>query len=195
MLSEGESYAHAAGGNVRYSCATNAGADANLFQYPVTLGSLADLSSDSEVEIIEAIGMHILKILLFVKSRVSHYMTVHTRSRGLLAYRWTKLTDKSLSVPFFCFDAMPSCRNSYLTQEAKKQDEFRRLATRRAWEGLQENTVSRRIHERSTRPEAGLTRVKSSGEEKTNVAKIFKPHYLWPLCYCWPGILLLCLQS
>ena len=91
---------------------------------------------------------------------------------------------------------MPSCRNSYLTQEAKKQDEFRRLATRRAGEGFQENTVSRRIHERSTRPEAGLTRVKSSGEKKRNVAKIFKPHYLWPLCYCWPGILLLlCLQS
>lgn len=61
MLSEGDPYAHAAGGNVRFSCATNAGADANLFQYPVTLGSLADLSSDSEVEIIEAIGMHILK--------------------------------------------------------------------------------------------------------------------------------------
>ena len=81
MLSEGDSYAHAAGGNVRYSCATNAGADANLFQYPVTLGSLADLSSDSEVEIIEAIGMHMLKIPLFVKSRVSLYMTVHTRSR------------------------------------------------------------------------------------------------------------------
>ena len=72
MLSEGDRYAHAAGGNVRFSCATNA-ADANLFQYPVTIGSLADLSSDSEVEIIEAIGMHILKIPLFVTSRVSHY--------------------------------------------------------------------------------------------------------------------------
>lgn len=59
VLSEGESYAHAAGGNVRYSCATNGGSDANLFHYPVALSSLADLSSDSEVEIIEAIGMHI----------------------------------------------------------------------------------------------------------------------------------------
>lgn len=59
MLSEAESCAHAAGVNVRYSCATNAGSDANLFHYPVTLGSLADLSSDSEVEIIEAIGMQI----------------------------------------------------------------------------------------------------------------------------------------
>lgn len=60
MLSEGDPYAHAAGGNVRFSCATNAGADANLFQYPVALGSLADLSSDSEVEIIEAIEIPIL---------------------------------------------------------------------------------------------------------------------------------------
>ncbi|KAL9956386.1 hypothetical protein ACROYT_G037853 [Oculina patagonica] len=60
MLSEGESYAHAAGRTVRYSCATNAGSDANLFHYPVTLGSLADLSSDSEVEIIEAIEIPIL---------------------------------------------------------------------------------------------------------------------------------------
>lgn len=60
MLSEAESCAHAAGVNVRYSCATNAGSDANLFHYPVTLGSLADLSSDSEVEIIEAIEIPIL---------------------------------------------------------------------------------------------------------------------------------------
>ena len=58
-LSEGEPYAHAAGGTLRYSRATNAGSDANLFHFPVTLGSLADLSSDSEVEIIEAIGMQI----------------------------------------------------------------------------------------------------------------------------------------
>jgi len=88
MLSDGESYAHAAGGNVRYSCATNAGVDANLFQYPVTLGSLADLSSDSEVEIIEAIGMHILKIPLFVKPPVSHRMTVHTRSPTVLVNKF-----------------------------------------------------------------------------------------------------------
>lgn len=84
MLSEGDPYAHAAGGNVRFSCATNAGADANLFQYPVTLGSLADLSSDSEVEIIEAIGMHILEIPLFIKSRVSHHFP-HALSRPPLA--------------------------------------------------------------------------------------------------------------
>lgn len=166
MLSEGESYAHAAGGNVRYSCATNGGADANLFHYPVTLGSLADLSSDSEVEIIEAIGMHILKIPLFVQPCVSYYRTVHALSRGLPVYRWTKLTNKSLSVPLFCYDTMSSCRNSNLTQEATEQDELRRLATRRAGEGLQENTVSRRFYERSTRSEARLTRVKSSGEKK-----------------------------
>lgn len=60
MLTEAESCAHAAGANVRYSCATNVGSDANLFHYPVTLGSLADLSSDSEVEIIEAIEIPIL---------------------------------------------------------------------------------------------------------------------------------------
>ena len=59
MLSEGDSYAHAARANVHYSCATNGGSDANLFHYPLALGSLADLSSDSEVEFIEAIGMQI----------------------------------------------------------------------------------------------------------------------------------------
>ena len=91
MLSEGDPYAHAAGGNVRFSCATNAG-DANLFQYPVTLGSLADLSSDSEVEIIEAIGMHILKIPLFVKSRVSHYFP-YALSRPPLASIVNKINE------------------------------------------------------------------------------------------------------
>ena len=58
MLSESEAYAHAANRTLRYSSATNTiGSDANLFHFPVTLGSLGDLSSDSEVEIIEAIGM------------------------------------------------------------------------------------------------------------------------------------------
>lgn len=86
MLSEGESYAHAAGGNVRYSCATSAGSDANLFHYPVTLGSLADLSSDSEVEIIEAIGMHIFLTPLFVLALrlIELYICVLTAS---LAYQ------------------------------------------------------------------------------------------------------------
>lgn len=68
MLSDGESYAHAARGNIRYSCTVNGGSDANLFHYPITLGSLADLSSDSEVEIIEAIGMHMFKKYLCISS-------------------------------------------------------------------------------------------------------------------------------
>lgn len=60
MLSEGDSYAHAVSANLRYSSATNAGSDANLFHFPVTLRSLEDLSSDSEVEIFEAIEIPIL---------------------------------------------------------------------------------------------------------------------------------------
>ena len=78
MLSEAESCAHAAGVNVRYSCATNAGSDANLFHYPVTLGSLADLSSDSEVEIIEAIGMQISSSHSFICTLVLRTYAVKT---------------------------------------------------------------------------------------------------------------------
>ena len=68
MLSEGDSYAHAASANLRYSSATNAGSDANLFHFPVTLRSLEDLSSDSEVEIFEAIGMQILNAFALSRS-------------------------------------------------------------------------------------------------------------------------------
>lgn len=60
VLSEGEPYAHAGNGTLRYSAATNAGSDANLFHFPLNLGSIGDLSSDSEVEIIEAIEIPIL---------------------------------------------------------------------------------------------------------------------------------------
>lgn len=65
VLSEGEPYAHAGNGTLRYSAATNAGSDANLFHFPLNLGSIGDLSSDSEVEIIEAIGMQMSTILFF----------------------------------------------------------------------------------------------------------------------------------
>lgn len=68
MLSEDGSYAHAARVSLRDPNATSAGSDANLFHFPVTLGSLADLNSDSDVEIIEAIGRQIettLRSLVF----------------------------------------------------------------------------------------------------------------------------------
>lgn len=68
MVSEDGSYAHAARVSLCDPNATSAGSDANLFHFPVTLGSLADLNSDSDVEIIEAIGRQIettLRSLVF----------------------------------------------------------------------------------------------------------------------------------
>ena len=59
LLSEGEPYAHAGDGTLCYSGASNARSDVNLFHFPLTYGSIEELSSDSEVEIIEAIGMQI----------------------------------------------------------------------------------------------------------------------------------------
>ncbi|XP_068761925.1 retinal homeobox protein Rx1-like isoform X2 [Montipora capricornis] len=60
LLSEGETYAHAGDGTLCYSGATNARSDVNLFHFPLTYGSIEELSSDSEVEIIEAIEIPIL---------------------------------------------------------------------------------------------------------------------------------------
>ena len=161
MLTEAESCAHAAGANVRYSCATNVGSDANLFHYPVTLGSLADLSSDSEVEIIEAIGMQISSLHTFICILIS-YCTLWKRTLfrylTLLVTLWKKFI-------FFVFHAMSFYRNPYLAQEAEKQDELWCLAAGRARESFQEDTVSGRFHQRGARSKTWLTRVESSGEK------------------------------
>ena len=56
VLSEADRYAHAGTASLRHSGGTDGGENANLFHFPVTFGSLAELNSDSDEEIIEAIG-------------------------------------------------------------------------------------------------------------------------------------------
>lgn len=67
MLFEGDFYVYVVGGNVCFLCVINVGVDVNLFQYLVIFGSLVDLSFDFEVEIIEVIGMYILKNIFVCK--------------------------------------------------------------------------------------------------------------------------------
>jgi len=119
MVSEDGSYAHAARVSLRDPNATSAGSDANLFHFPVTLGSLADLNSDSDVEIIEAIGMQIettLRSLVFYVlscCNLGPRMFQHTSRANVLLIQFP--------IPYF--HPLTSCyfyRNSYLAKEAKK---------------------------------------------------------------------------
>lgn len=123
MVSEDGSYAHAARVSLRDPNATSAGLDANLFHFPVTLGSLADLNSDSDVEIIEAIGRQIETTL---RSLVFYVLSCCNLGPNVLTYL-SRANVLLIHFPIPHFHILISCyfyRNSYLAKEAKKPNKL-----------------------------------------------------------------------